>query len=262
MISIKGEPINVTMFPDKTSQVWKLPKDVTKMWHALVEWRFENEGEFMHLAQLKDLLDELGVKAYLSLPYLPYGRQDKSIGNEATFALRTFAKLLNNLNFVTVTIMDPHSRLALALIENSSAVYPENKVVEAIKECRSDLICYPDKGALDKYAKMYPFVRFIYGEKQRDPLTGNILKYELTGGCTGKSVMLIDDLVDGGMTFILLAKELRAKGATRVDLFATHGIFSKGTQALFDAGISRIFTKDGEVKQFKINDLVSVSTKI
>ncbi len=50
MISIKSEPINVTMFPDKTSQVWKLPKDTTKMLHALVEWRFEHEGEFMHLA--------------------------------------------------------------------------------------------------------------------------------------------------------------------------------------------------------------------
>ncbi len=198
--------------------------------------------------QLKDLLDELGVKAYLSLPYLPYGRQDKSVGNEATFALRTFAKLLNKLNFVTVSIMDPHSRLALALIENSSAMYPEALVTGAINECKSDLICYPDKGALDKYSTMYPFVRFIYGEKQRDPLTGQIGYYALVGDPKGKRVMIIDDLVDGGATFILLTKALKDCGAEDVSLFATHGIFSKGTQVLFDAGISRIFTKDGEVK--------------
>jgi phosphoribosylpyrophosphate synthetase len=44
-----------------------------------------------------------------------------------------------------------------------------------------------------------------------------------------------------------LAKDLLAAGAKSVVLFVTHGIFSKGTRTLFESGISRVFTQDGEV---------------
>jgi len=61
--------------------------------------------------------------------------------------------------------------------------------------------------------------------------------------------MIVDDICDGGATFILLAKELYAAGAKEVNLFVTHGIFSKGLIPLYEAGIKRIFTQDGEASE-------------
>ena len=53
MITLNGDPINVTMFPDKTSQVWKLNDLALRSGDAsVVRWDFEHEGEVMQLAQL------------------------------------------------------------------------------------------------------------------------------------------------------------------------------------------------------------------
>lgn len=254
MLYLDGKAVSPTMFPDKTSQVWKLDESLLKQKTRIanIRWEFEYEGEFLHLTQLYLLLrNQIGQfsSINLELPYLPYGRQDKEITNETTFALRAFALLLNHLKFNRVTILDPHSELALKYIYNSVAVYPKDALKEAILNTTTTLACYPDKGAVSKYKDIYEQEignAFIYGEKVRDQLTGNITHYEVIGDCKGMSVLIVDDICDGGMTFKILAKDLLAKGATEVNLFVTHGIFSRGLKTLKDSGINRIFTHDGE----------------
>jgi len=255
MITVNGNPIHVTMFPDKTSQVWKLDKELFKAKEFVIEWIFEHEGEIMHLNQLQMLLFKFSLeKIILKLKYLPYGRQDKKIANDTTFALHSFASMLNNMYFNKVIIQDPHSQMALDLIERSEAEYPMQQIENAMHETECDLVCFPDKGAVIKYTKVfakemiYENIPTIYGEKVRDQATGNILSYKVIGDCKGNSVLICDDIADGGMTFKILAKDLLTAGARSVNLFVTHGIFSKGIQTLKDSGISRIFTQDGEVK--------------
>jgi ribose-phosphate pyrophosphokinase len=181
----------------------------------------------------------------LRIPYLPYGRQDKGTSNFTTFALRSFAKILNNLVFNEVIIMDAHSKVAELLINNSRVEYPTKQLISALNVTGAQLLCYPDEGALEKYSEIYE-EPFISGKKQRDQLTGQITSYELIGDCAGKNIMIVDDICDGGATFLLLTKELYKQGATEVNLFVSHGLFSKGAKILFDSGIKRIFTKEGE----------------
>jgi ribose-phosphate pyrophosphokinase len=254
MILVNGVQLDVTRFHDNTTQVWKLPENLlTTTNFAHITWEFTQEGEFMHLAQLKALLDQNGFTTCLRINYLPYGRQDKDVANDRTFALLPFAKLLNVLKFDEVIIMDPHSTIALNLIDNSKAVYPIELINKIMMETDSAIVCYPDKGAVSKYTLQYPF-EYLYGEKVRDQLTGNIISYELIGSVSGadfygKSVLIVDDICDGGMTFKLLAAELLKAGAAEVNLFVTHGIFSKGLKTLKESGINKVFTKDGEASE-------------
>lgn len=248
MIYLNGLPVNTTMFPDKTCQIWKLPEETLKHTNfAHVKWTFDNEGEFLQLAQLKMLLDHYGFETTLRLTYLPYGRQDKEVSNSTTFALRTFTKLLNSLRFDNIICMDPHSSVADDLIFNFQEIYPTEEVHKVIADTKTDLLCFPDKGALSKYAKIYRDIPHIYGEKVRDQLTGTISHYKLFGYPDIQNVLIVDDICDGGATFKLLASDLIEAGAKEVNLFVTHGIFSKGTSTLFDSGIKRIFTQYGEV---------------
>lgn len=257
MISVNGTPLNVTIFPDNTSQVWKVSQlEIPNTNWVHIVWDYTHEGEFLQLAQLKQLLDRKGFGAALRIRYLPYGRQDKEVSNEATFALRTFASLVNTLGFEEIIIMDPHSEIALDLIVNSRAEYPIHEIDKVQALTGSDMFCYPDKGAVTKYTKIYNYMtngpaaeNWIYGEKVRDQLTGNILNYKVVGDPTGKKVLIIDDICDGGMTFKLLAKDLLAAGATEVNLFVTHGIFSRGLKTIHESGINKIFTKDGEASE-------------
>lgn len=251
MILLNGVEITATKFPDKTTQVWKLPEEMLKCYSATITWQFSYESELLELAQLKLLLDKHRVKTNLYIEYLPYGRQDKDVSNTSTFALHVFANIINSLNFTTITIMDPHSEVALDLIKNSCALYPTTDVDTIVSKMQHTLICYPDKGALVKYSKRYSYP-YIYGEKVREQLTGNITSYMIVGSCKNENILIVDDICDGGMTFKLLAKDLYLAGASNVDLFVTHGIFSKGIATVKETGINRIFTKS------KLNDSTNI----
>lgn len=254
MIYLDNQQVDVTIFPDKTSQVWKLNEETLNQLRdqatvgnkAIVKWEFESEGEFLHLAQLKDLLDSEGIRSELFVPTLPYARQDKHINNNSTFALRTFTKLLNSLKFDSVKTIDAHNiDLSYQLINNFTNLKPDGEVQKLAFDI-ADVICFPDQGAEKRYSG--GFLPTCYGVKKRDLETGYIEGYEFSGNVAGKRVFIWDDLCDGGMTFIKCTEKLLQGGAKEVYLYVSHGIFSKGTKVLFDAGISRIFTKEGEVE--------------
>lgn len=249
MISINGEPLNITQFPDGTTQVWKLDmRHFTSDEAAVVRWKFESEAEVMHLAQLAFLLQGNGVPSFLDIEFLPYARQDKQIANDATFALRPFAMLLNAMPWDVIAIWDPHSTVALDLIQRSHARYYTNEAKAAFARSESTVLCLPDAGASAKYGPMFRGLPIAHAEKKRDQASGYLVTGDLSGEpVNGRRVLIVDDICDGGATFIGLASRLREAGATAVSLFVSHGIFSRGVKALTDAGIDRVFTPKGEV---------------
>lgn len=247
MIYLNGHKVEPTIFPDKTSQVWKLPEEVLKKSKHIITWDFESESEFFTLIQLKVLLNTYNLNVELYMPYLPYARQDKEVSNNSTFALTAFAKVINDLNFNKVYCVDAHSKVAKELITNLVIIYPTQKVREVLDETECDLICYPDAGARSKYTpRIYPEIPYIYGEKVRDQQTGIITHYELMGSPKDQVVLIVDDICDGGATFQILTKSLLEQGAKEVNLFVSHGIFSKGLEPLYNAGIKNIYTKEGK----------------
>ncbi len=248
MLYLNHDPVKVTLFPDNTSQIWKLDESHFNQERVDIRWEFSHEGEVMHLAQLKNLLDFYGVeRTYLHIDYLPYGRQDKWIDNNSTFALCVFAPILNSLYFEEVVILDPHSLLALKVVNKSKAIYPHEPLRNAAQATRTTMLCYPDDGALSKYVNIYNApLPYIHGKKVRDQATGYISEYHLIGECAGERVLIVDDICDGGKTFEFLARDLLKGGAEEVNLFVTHGLFTKGLRPLKTAGIKQIFTNKGE----------------
>jgi ribose-phosphate pyrophosphokinase len=103
----------------------------------------------------------------------------------------------------------------------------------------------PDKGARSRCENMATALGdrpLVYCEKVRDPATGKILGTDVHAQTLeGKTAVITDDICDGGMTFIKIAEQLKAKRADKVVLFVTHGIFSKGLD-VFDTLIDHVFT--------------------
>lgn len=250
MIYVNGLAVNTTMFPDNTSQVWKLPLDSYNH-HVSIVWKYSYESEVMQLAQLKALLDTKGLTTDLDIHYLPYARQDKKIDNNATFALEVFANILNGMKFDKIAIQDPHSNVSLALINNSYAYYPYNQLRKVWQDTKADYVCYPDKGAVSKYGNLYEYPS-IYAWKERNQSTGEITNCGVImdspdAELKNKRILIVDDICDGGRTFIELAKLLYAGGAKEVNLFVTHGLFTKGLRPLKEAGIVNCYTPNGVV---------------
>jgi len=247
MIKLNGHLVTPTIFPDKTSQVWKLEAELLTA-ENVITWEFENEAEFMHVAQLNDLLWSItNHPSILDLPYLPYARQDKEISNKSTFALHTFAELLNTLQFKRVIVKDPHNiEISKHLINNLEYTMPD--LVGLLVYLGAQPV-YPDKGAAKRYGADS---KSITCDKIREPLTGKIEGLTITGTVEPRHYLIIDDICDGGRTFIEVAKKLYEAGASEVSLYITHGIFSKGLEPLHEAGIHRIFTHKGEVSKLTV----------
>ncbi|MBM4253138.1 MAG: hypothetical protein FJ146_14290 [Deltaproteobacteria bacterium] len=230
-----------TIFPDKTSQVWQVDdthgNDLSNL---RVLWLFEGEHELAQLLQLVYLLRSLyGSRIELHAPYLPYARQDKPVSNSSTWAVHLLDKLIREAGIEKVRVFDQHSQ---CFFESESAESFHKSVIN------HDLICFPDKGAWQRYNHLHVSAygsRYVWCEKVRDQLTGAITAHTLhTMGhqIKGARICIVDDLCDGGRTFVEVAAKLRAEQVAAVDLVVSHGLFSLGKDVLHNAGIDTIYT--------------------
>jgi phosphoribosylpyrophosphate synthetase len=254
MISLNNVEIKPTIFPDNTSQIWKVNPNVIQECTegaAIIQWNFENEAELIQVLQLAALCrstSNSGEKPFLLLPFLPYGRQDKAISNHTTFALSVFLHTLNSSElFSRIATIDAHN--PDALLDYNIANISANAYLEGtIMLTEPDVIVFPDKGATNRGYSTRGLPS-IHLDKVRNQSTGEIegLAYNGDMDLTDKVVLIVDDICDGGRTFIEASKLLSSKGVFRVCLFTTHGIYSKGVQVLKDAGIQRVFNYQAEV---------------
>lgn len=247
-----------TVFPDGTSQVWKLPETILTSNNVKITWNFENEAELIHLGSLRKLIKNSAFK-HLHIPFLPYSRQDKEISNYNTFNLEILADILNTFHFSLITSIDVHNPIHTAdLITNFSNMESTNIIQNVIKEVKPDLLVFPDDGASKRYNISGPA---LIGQKYRDQMSGNLSeKYEFMYKNLDRLVeqndlrsetklLIIDDICDGGRTFINLVTILkRYQSNLEFNLYVTHGIFSQGKQVLFDSGIKNIYTTNSILK--------------
>lgn len=235
-----------TIFPDGTSQVWKLPEEILQAKQIQFIWNFEAEREIIDLYSLVGLICEKDDKKSISLhiPYLPYARQDKQINNNSTFNLYVLSDLLNSLNFTEVTAVDVHNvEKTKKLINNFKNISVEYIHKNLIEKYKPNLIICPDYGAYLRYSELENFYKLTFVNKTREQLTGNITGFDfrnISNLNKNSKILLVDDICDGGGTFIGVASGLRKlQPDLHIALFVTHGIFSKGNKL---EGIDEIYT--------------------
>lgn len=221
-------------------------KDIPLTGDVSIEASLFNSDDVITLLLAVDAVRRLcpAAKINLALPYVPYARQDRVCNVGEPLSIAVIADLINNLNCASVTILDPHSDVTPALIKNvriiSQADLISNSAAlcELIKDHAIHLMA-PDAGAEKKTRTLAKALHdkgieapALFASKERDVRTGDILKTIIPADVAGKNFLIADDICDGGMTFILLSKELKAHGAKDIYLYVTHGIFSKGTDEL------------------------------
>lgn len=203
----------------------------------------------------------------LICPYFPYAREDKRSEPGVAFSLKAICNLINHMNFSCVKVLDPHSGILYALLNNVQPI-PRTPlwygaVSDIAKEINTPLsakfttntrVIVPDYGAVERTnnfckafnSSVHLYFNQIQCSKERDPNTGKLSGFKVhatANQCRNKHAIIVDDICDGGGTFIGLAKELDKLGFKKKFLIVSHGIFSQGYRHLFKY-YDKIYTTD------------------
>lgn len=197
-------------------------------------------------------LRNLGVrKINLYVPYFLGARSDRKFTEGGVNYLKeVICPIINSQKFKSVTVMDPHTDVLEACIKNFKKIDNIKLVKEALTKidnknsAREKLILVsPDAGALKKIyhvAEHFQIDNIVIANKHRDIKTGKIVSTEvpgLTQDPGSKNFVIIDDICDGGRTFLEIAKTIRKEREDsvfndKIYLVVTHGIFSAGFDEL------------------------------
>lgn len=209
----------------------------------------KDSEDIMRLLMLAEALKPIDYLT-IEIPYFPYARQDRICNDGEAFSLKVMSNLINSIKADKVIIYDPHSDVTPALINNVEIVHQHEIIPPSILKGKT-IVC-PDAGAEKKILKLKR--PYIMATKVRDVSTGDIIATKVySDSLTDHTCIIIDDICDGGRTFIELAKVLKAKGAKSVELYVTHGIFSKGLN-VFTGLIDKIYHyNNGEIKCLSIH---------
>lgn len=229
MILLDGKPIDInSRFPDGTSAL-RLDAGNKEESPKKVLWRYESDVEMVILYYVTKHLKCAGFSVALYMPYIPNARMDRVKNDDEVFTLKYFAEFINSLEYEYVYVMDPHSAVSCALINNLVIDDCRRFITEVITDIGDDeiLLYYPDEGAMKRYSDLLrsSFNRpYAFGIKNRDWRSGEILGLSLINGdiVEGKNVLIVDDICSKGGTFYHSAKALKDAGAKDIFLYITH----------------------------------------
>lgn len=238
MVLINGIKFNDAEFHNG-EVIFEKPEKLSDTATNKFEMLFESNKDITALMFAKKYADEQcpNAASVLIMKYCPYERMDREINNQI-FSMRYFAKIIADMKFTLVYILDPHSEVCrrelLDAGVETEVLNLSEYVNKVIADFKPDYICYPDKGAYNKYPKVLADIKIpcFYGQKTRDLANrGKIVDYELVDApnLEGKRVLIIDDICCLGGTAYNAVVQMKLAGASAVAFYISHcenGIFA------------------------------------
>lgn len=210
--------------------------------------RINSFNDFGLLLLAVDALKRMDVKLInVFIPYFPAARQDRVMIAGEPLSVKVYADILNSLKLNKIMVFDAHSEVTSALLDNCEVIPNHDFIAQVLRKIGNDVkLISPDGGALKKIYKVSEYlggIDVVECSKSRDVKTGKLSGFKVyDDDLQGMDCLIVDDICDGGGTFIGLAEELKKKNAGKLYLAVSHGIFNKGFESM--KAFEKIFTTD------------------
>ena len=219
-----------------------------------------------HFQDLKRIIAAMGGKARrvnVIMPMLYEGRQHRRTTRESMDCAMALQELMamGVKNFITFDAHDPRVNNAIPLdgFDNVQAAY---QMIKALLRSYNDIkldadhtmIVSPDEGGMGRCIYYSSVLGLDLGMfyKRRDYSTiidgrNPIVAHEFLGkDVTGMDLILVDDMISSGESMLDIAAKLKERGANRIFIFSTFGLFVNGLEKFdeyYENGlIDKIFT--------------------
>jgi len=191
------------------------------------------------------LKDAAAKQVTVIIPYLCYARKDRKTKSRDPVTTRYMAMLLEAVGIHRIVVVDVHNLAAYqnAFRCNSEHLEAKNLFIDYLVEEHGDenlIVVSPDVGGI-KRAEIFREVLMhrinkpvasAFMEKKRS--AGIVSGEAVVGDVINKTAIIIDDLISTGGTIVRTANACKAKGCNKVYAAATHGVFTTGSNQLFN----------------------------
>ena len=216
-----------------------------------------------HFQDLKRVIAAVGGKARrisVIMPMLYEGRQHRRASRESLDCAMALQELVNMgvSNIITFDAHDPRVQNSIPL-SGFDNVRPTYQMLKALVRTYPDIslghddimIVAPDEGAMSRcmyYASVLGIDLGMFYKRRNYSVVidgkNPIEVHEYLGrNIRGKDVIVVDDMISSGDSILDVSLQLKEKGARRIFLFETFGLFCNGLDIFDKAYKEEVFTK-------------------
>ena len=209
-----------------------------------------------HLMELLALIDALrrasAGRITAVIPYFGYARKDRKDEGRVPITAKLVANLLVTAGVNRVLTVDLHAAQIQGFFDiPTDNLFAAPVMVRDIKERMNNgarMVVSPDVGGVVRaraLAKRIDAPLAIVDKRRERPGESEVMN--IIGDVSGRSCILVDDIVDSGGTLVNAADALLKHGAREVYAYITHGVLSGGA-------VSRI--ANSNLKELVITDSI------
>jgi ribose-phosphate pyrophosphokinase len=198
---------------------------------------FPANDHLMEVLIMTDALRRASARRITAvIPYFGYARQDRKPGPRTPISAKLVANLISRAGADRVLTVDLHAGQIQGFFDiPTDNLFAAPVMVRDIKE-RNDLknvmVVSPDVGGVVRARALAKRIDapLAIVDKRRER-AGESEVMNVIGDPSGKTCILVDDIVDSGGTLCNAADALIAQGARDVYAYITHGVLSGGAVA-------------------------------
>lgn len=190
------------------------------------------------------------------IPYYGYARQDRKAAPRTPITAKLVADLITAAGATRVLCMDLHAGQIQGFFNIPvDHIYAMPIVLKYIRENMGDdiVVVSPDAGGVERaraYAKRLGSSLAIIDKRRTGTNVSEVMN--IIGDVKGKTVLIVDDMVDTAGTLTQAAKALQKEGASKICASCTHAVLS-------GPAIERINSSD--IEEMVITDSIPLGDK-
>ena len=213
---------------------------------------FPTNDHLMELLIITDALRRASARRITAvIPYFGYARQDRKAGGRTPISAKLVANIISHAGVDRVLTLDLHAGQIQGFFDiPTDNLYAAPILARDVKErlVGNRMVVSPDVGGVVRARALAKRIdaQLAIVDKRRER-AGESEVMNIIGDVSGRSCILVDDIVDSGGTLVNAADALLDKGAKEVYAYITHGVLSGGA-------VSRIASS--RLKELVITDSI------